>query len=83
MSDGQVMAKIQSWSRKNRTEKLSEHNSTLNVFLSPNGSEFGFTYFNEECFPINLVYFSIGITQFGLVMAKLWPKYSHGVLKTE
>ena len=41
MSDGQVMAKIQSWSFKNRTEKLSEHNSTLNAFLSPNGSEFG------------------------------------------
>ena len=33
MSDGQVMAKIQSWSRKNRTEKLLEHNSTLNEFF--------------------------------------------------
>ena len=41
MSDGQVMAKIQSWSLKNKTEKLSEHSSTLNVFVSPNGSEFG------------------------------------------
>ena len=41
MSDDQVMAKIQSWSRKNITEKLSEHNSTLNAFFSPNGSEFG------------------------------------------
>ena len=41
MSDGQVMAKIQLWSLKNRTEKLLEHNSTLNAFLSPNGSEFG------------------------------------------
>ena len=41
MSVGQVMAKIQSWSLKNRTEKLPEHSSTLNEFLSPNGSEFG------------------------------------------
>ena len=59
MSDGQVMAKIQSWSRKNRTEKLTEHNSTLNSFLSPNGSEFGLTYLNEDCFPISLVYLEI------------------------
>ena len=59
MSDGQVMAKIQSWSRKNRTEKLPEHNSTLNAFLSPNGSEFGLTYFNEDCCPISLVYLEI------------------------
>ena len=41
MSDGQVMAKIQSWSLFNRTEKLPEHSSTLNAFLSPNGLEFG------------------------------------------
>ena len=41
MSDGQVMAKIQSWSLKKRIEKLPEHSSTLNVFVSPNGSEFG------------------------------------------
>ena len=59
MIDGQVMAKIQSWSRKNRIEKLPEHNFTLNAFLSPNGSEFGLTYFNEDSFPISLVYFEI------------------------
>ena len=41
MSDGQGMTKIQSWSLKNRTEKLLEHSSTLNAFLSPNESEFG------------------------------------------
>ena len=41
MSDGQVMAKIQSLSLKNITEKLPKHSSTLNAFLSPNGSEFG------------------------------------------
>ena len=35
MSDGQVMAKIQSLSLKNRTKKLSERSSTLNAFLSP------------------------------------------------
>ena len=56
MSDGQVMAKIQSWSSKNKTEKLLEHNSILNAFLSPNGSEFGLTYFNEDYSPISLVY---------------------------
>ena len=33
MSDGQVMVKIQSWSLKNITEKLPEHNSTLNEFF--------------------------------------------------
>ena len=55
MSDGQVMAKIQSWSRKNRTEKLLEHNPTLNEFLSPNGSEFGYTYFKVQYFSISLV----------------------------
>ena len=59
MSDGQVMAKIQSWSLKNRTEKLHEHSSTLNAFLSPNGSEFGYTYFTEKCSPISLVYLAI------------------------
>ena len=53
------MAKIQSWSRKNITEKLPEHNFTLNAFLSPNGSEFGLTYFIEDCFPISLVYLKI------------------------
>ena len=37
MSDGQVMAKIQSWSLKKRTEKPPEHSSNLNAFLSPNG----------------------------------------------
>ena len=63
MSDAQVMAKIQSWSRKKRTEKLPEHDSTLNAFLSPNGLEFGLTYFNEDCFPISLVYLAILITQ--------------------
>ena len=41
MSDGQVMAKIQSWGLKNRTEKLLEHSSALNAFFSPNGSELG------------------------------------------
>ena len=41
MSDGHVMAKIQSWRRKNITEKLPEYNSTLNAFLIPHGSEFG------------------------------------------
>ena len=56
MSDGQVMAKIQSWNRKNRTEKRPEHNSTLNAFVSPNGLEFGLTYFNEDCCPISLGY---------------------------
>ena len=56
MSDGQVMAKTQSWSLKNRTEKLSEHNSTLNAFLSQKGSEFGLTYLKEICSPIGLVY---------------------------
>ena len=59
MSDGQVMAKIPSWSRKNRIEKLSEHNSTLNAFFSPNWSEFGLTYFNEDSFPISIVYLEI------------------------
>ena len=59
MSDGQVMAKIQSWSRKNITEKLLEHSSTLNAFLSPNGSKFGLTYFNVDCSPIILVYVEI------------------------
>ena len=53
------MAEIQSWSRKNITEKLPEHNSTLNAFLSPNGSEFGLTYFNVDCSPISLVYLAI------------------------
>ena len=56
ISDGQVMAKIQSWSLKNRTEKLSEHSSTLNAFSSPTGFEFGYTYFKEICSPISLVY---------------------------
>ena len=65
MSDDQVMANIQSWSRKNITEKLPEHNSTLSAFLSPNGSEFGLTYFNEDYFPICLVYLSILLTQLG------------------
>ena len=32
MTDSQVMAKIQSWSLKNRTEKLPEYSSTLNAF---------------------------------------------------
>ena len=41
ISDGHVMAKIQSWSRENITEKLPEHSSNLNAFFSPNGSEFG------------------------------------------
>ena len=41
------------------TEKLPEHNSTLNAFLSPNGSEFGLTYLNEDCYPISLVYLKI------------------------
>ena len=59
MSDGQVMAKIHSCSRKNRIEKLSEHNSILNAFLSPNGSEFRLTYLNEDCCPISLVYLEI------------------------
>ena len=59
MSDGQVMAKIQSWSRKNKTEKLLEHSSTLNAFLSPNGLEFGLIYFNVDCSPISIVYLAI------------------------
>ena len=41
MSDGQIMAKIQSWGLKTEQGKLPEHSSTLNAFLSPNGSEFG------------------------------------------
>ena len=53
MSDDQVMAKIQSWSLKKRTEKLPEQSSTLNAFMSPNGSEFGLTYFKEICSPIS------------------------------
>ena len=65
MSDGQVMDKTQSWSLKNRTEKLPEHSSTLNAFLSPKGSEFGLTYFKEICSSISLVYPEILITQFG------------------
>ena len=59
MSDGQVMVQILSWSHKNRTEKLPEHNSTLNAFLSPNGYEFGVTYFKGKCSPISLVYLEI------------------------
>ena len=59
MRDDQVMAKIQSWSLKNITEKLPEHSSTLNAFLSPNGSEFGYTYLKENCSPISLVYLAI------------------------
>ena len=59
MSDGQVMAKIQSWDLKTEQGKLSEHSSTLNAFLSPNGLEFGLTYFTEICSPISLVYLSI------------------------
>ena len=59
MSDGQVMVKIQSWSLKNRTEKLPEQSSTLNAFLSPNGSAFEYTYFKEKCSPIGLVYLEI------------------------
>ena len=50
MSDGQVMTKIQSWSLKNIIEKLPEHNSTLNAFLSPNGSEFGLYLFQVAMF---------------------------------
>ena len=50
MSDGQVMAKIQSWSLKNRTEKRPEHSSTLNAILSPNGSEFGIDLFQGDMF---------------------------------
>ena len=65
MSDGQVMAKIQSWSLKNRTEKLPKHSSTLNELLSPNGLDFGYTYFKEKCSPRSLVYLKILITQFG------------------
>ena len=30
--------------------------STFNEFLSPKGSEFGYTYFKEICSPISLVY---------------------------
>ena len=56
MSDGQVMAKTQSWSHKNIKEKLPEHSSTLNAFLRPKGSELGLTYFKEICSPISLVY---------------------------
>ena len=33
--------------------------STLNEFLSPKGSEFGYTYFKEICFPISLGYLKI------------------------
>ena len=59
MSDGQVMGKMHSWSLKTITEKLSEHSFTLNAFLSPNGSEFGYTYFKEKCSPISLVFLAI------------------------
>ena len=65
------MSKIQLWSSKNRTEKLSKHNSTMNAFLSPNGSEFGLTYFNEDCSPISLVYLAIE----SLNSDELWPSY--------
>ena len=30
--------------------------STLNEFLSPNGSEFGYNYFKDICSPISVVY---------------------------
>ena len=56
MSDDQVMDKIQSWDLKKEQGKLSEHSSNLNAFVSPNGSEFGLTYFKEICSPISLVY---------------------------
>ena len=59
MSDSQVMVKTQPWSLKNKTEKLPEHSSTLNAFLSPKGSEFGLTYFKVICSPISLVYLVI------------------------
>ena len=59
MSDGQVMAKIQSWGLKTEQGKLPEQSSTLNAFLSPKGSEFGLTYFKQIGFPINLVYLNI------------------------
>ena len=48
-----------------QNQKLSEHSSPLNAFLSPNGSEFGLTYFKDKCSPISLVYLGIRITQFG------------------
>ena len=56
MSDGHVMAKAQSWSLKNKIEKLPEHSSTLNAILSLKGWEFGLTYFKEICYPISVVY---------------------------
>ena len=59
MSDDQVMAKIQSWGLKTEHGKLIEHSSTLNAFLSQNGSEFELTYFKEICSSINLVYSTI------------------------
>ena len=42
-------------------------------------SEFGYTYFIEICSPISMFYLEIVITQFGCVMTKLWPKYSHRI----
>ena len=40
---------------QNRIGNMSEHSSTLNAFLSPKGSEFGYTYFKAICSPISLV----------------------------
>ena len=45
-------------------------------FLSPRVSEFGYNYFPYICSPISLVYPIFRITQFGCVMAKLWPNTS-------
>ena len=36
-------------------QKLSEHSSPLNAFMSLKGSEFEYTYFKEICSPISLV----------------------------
>ena len=75
MSDGQVMAKIQSWSRKNRTEKLLEHNSTLNEFFESKWVRIWIGLFQGELFSyqssfISNLNHSIRIS-YGQVMAKI------------
>ena len=83
MSDGQVMSKLQSWSLKNRTEKLLEHSSTLNAFLSPKWVGIWIdllqsTMFSYHSSLLSNLNHSIRISD-GPSYAQ---KYSHGVIKT-
>ena len=50
MSDGQVMAKLQSYGLKTEQGKLPKHSSTWNAFMSPKVSEFGLDLFQGDMF---------------------------------